>query len=150
MKIGERQQQGRGGAKARTVCPKCGKEYLETAGGKKGNSWKRIGLYCPSVICDYIIKDMVELIDEEEQVEISMMISMVAALEKLAELNNYEEILIQTIAGEPVTIDNEIENIRNFAENPEETFDLYVTADGIKELADGNIKSGEAIYRVIR
>lgn len=48
MKVGERQQQGRGGAKPKTICPKCGKEYLETAGGKKGKSWKRIGQYCPN------------------------------------------------------------------------------------------------------
>lgn len=61
MKVGERQQQGRRGAKPKTVCPKCGKEYLETAGGKKGKSWKRIGQYCPNPRCDYIIKDMVEL-----------------------------------------------------------------------------------------
>jgi hypothetical protein len=36
MKVGERQQQGRSGAKCKTICPKCGKEYLKTAGGKKG------------------------------------------------------------------------------------------------------------------
>lgn len=66
MKIGERQQQGRGGAKHKPVCPKCEKEYLETAGGKKGKSWKRIGLYCPNPACDYIIKDLVELEDTEE------------------------------------------------------------------------------------
>lgn len=61
MKVGERQQQGRRGSKPKTICPKCGKEYLETAGGKKGNSWKRIGLYCPNPECDYIIKE----VDEE-------------------------------------------------------------------------------------
>jgi ssDNA-binding Zn-finger/Zn-ribbon topoisomerase 1 len=65
MKIGERQQQGRGGAKPKTKCPKCGKEYLETAGGKKGKVWKRIGQYCPNPQCDYIIKDAVKLEEEE-------------------------------------------------------------------------------------
>ena len=57
MKVGKRQQQGRGGAKPKTLCPECGKEYLETAGGKNGNSWKRIGLYCPNPGCDYIKKE---------------------------------------------------------------------------------------------
>jgi hypothetical protein len=66
MKVGERKQQGRGNEKTKTICPKCEKEYLETAGGKKGNSWKRIGLYCPNPSCYYIVKDFVEFEDIEE------------------------------------------------------------------------------------
>lgn len=69
MKVGERKQQGRGGAKPKQICPKCGKEYLETAGGKKGTSWKRIGQYCPNPSCDYIVKDFVELEEETEPFE---------------------------------------------------------------------------------
>lgn len=67
MKVGERQQQGRGGAKPKIPCPKCKKEYLETAGGKKGKSWKKIGYYCPNPECDYIIKDLVQLEDTDEE-----------------------------------------------------------------------------------
>ncbi|WP_292372336.1 hypothetical protein [Methanosarcina sp. UBA411] len=65
MKVGERKQQGHGKAQ-KTICPKCGEEYLETAGGKKGNSWKKIGLYCPNPSCDYIVKDPVKLEEETE------------------------------------------------------------------------------------
>lgn len=67
MKVGERQQQGRGGSKPKTPCPKCDKEYLETAGGKKGKSWRRIRQYCPNPECDYIVKDQVELGEEKAQ-----------------------------------------------------------------------------------
>jgi ssDNA-binding Zn-finger/Zn-ribbon topoisomerase 1 len=42
----------------KTICPKCGKEYLRTAGRRHGKLWKRIGLYCPSPSCDFIIKDL--------------------------------------------------------------------------------------------
>ena len=35
MRVGERQQQGRGKTQ-KTICPKCEKEYLKTAGGKEG------------------------------------------------------------------------------------------------------------------
>ncbi|MDM7919652.1 MAG: hypothetical protein QUS12_10855 [Methanosarcina sp.] len=77
--------------------------------------------------------------------------SMIEALEKLAELNNYDEILVQTNAGEPTLIDFAIDDIRNFAEDPDQTFDLKVTEDSIRELDEnGFIKSGEALYKVVR
>lgn len=79
-----------------------------------------------------------------------MIMSMIEALEKLAELNNYDEILVQTNAGEPALIDFAIDDIRNFAEDPEEVFDLAVTEDSIRELDEnGYIKSVEALYRVV-
>lgn len=77
--------------------------------------------------------------------------SMIEALEKLAELNDYEEILVQTKAGEPTLIDFAIDDIRNFADDPDETFDLIVTEDTIRELDEnGCIKSGEELYKVVR
>lgn len=77
--------------------------------------------------------------------------TMIEALEKLAELNDYEEILVQTNVGEPTLIDFAIDDIRNFAEDPEEIFDLKVTEDGIRELDEnGYIKSEEALYKVVR
>jgi hypothetical protein len=77
--------------------------------------------------------------------------SMIEALEKLAELNNYEEILVKTNAGEPTFIDFAIDDVRNFAEDPDELFDLKVTEDSIRELDEnGYIKSGEALYKVVR
>lgn len=80
-----------------------------------------------------------------------MKMSMIEALEKLAELNNYDEILVQTNAGEPTLIDFAIDDIRNFAEDPDQTFDLKVTEDSIRELDEnGYIKSGEALYKVVR
>ncbi|MGB9131552.1 MAG: hypothetical protein WCB90_02925 [Methanosarcina sp.] len=73
------------------------------------------------------------------------------ALEKLAEINNYDEIQIQTNAGEPTLIDFAIDDIRNLAEDPEEIFDLKVTEDNIRELDEnGYIKSGEPLYRVVK
>ena len=44
-----------------------------------------------------------------------MKMTMIEALEKLAELNDYNEILVQTNAGEPKTIDFAIDDIRNYA-----------------------------------
>ncbi|MPM61517.1 hypothetical protein SDC9_108377 [bioreactor metagenome] len=80
-----------------------------------------------------------------------MKMSMIEALEKLAELNDYEEILVQTNTEEPTLIDLAIDDIRNFADDPDKTFDLIVTEDTIKELDEnGNIKSGEELYKVIR
>jgi hypothetical protein len=80
-----------------------------------------------------------------------MKMSMIEALEKLAELNDYEEILVQTNAGEPTLIDFAIDDIRNFADDPDETFDLIVTEDTIRELDEnGCIKSGEELYKVVR
>jgi hypothetical protein len=80
-----------------------------------------------------------------------MKISMIEALEWLKRLNNYEEILVKTNTGNPVTIDNEIDNIRNFAVDPDELFDLHVTEDSIRTLDEnGYIKSGEPLYKVVR
>lgn len=80
-----------------------------------------------------------------------MKMSMIEALEKLAELNDYEEILVQTNAGEPTLIDFAIDDIRNFADDPDEIFDLIVTEDTIRELDEnGYIKSEEELYKVVR
>jgi hypothetical protein len=67
MKVRERKQKGHSKTE-KTICPKCGKEYLETAGGKKGTGWKRIGQYCPDPACDYIVKDHMELVEETETI----------------------------------------------------------------------------------
>ena len=69
MKVGERKQQGREGAKAKTICPKCEEDYLKTAWITENRKWKRMGLCCPNPACDYMIKDFVELEDTEEEVE---------------------------------------------------------------------------------
>lgn len=80
-----------------------------------------------------------------------MKMSIIEALEKLAELNNYEEIQVQTNTGEPTLIDFAIDDIRNFAEDPEEGFNLSVTEDAIREYDEnGYIKGGEALYKVIK
>lgn len=80
-----------------------------------------------------------------------MKMSLVEALEKLAELNDYDEILVQTNDEEPTLIYFAIDDIRNSAEDPEKIFDLKVTEDGIRELDEnGYIKSGEALYRVVK
>jgi len=80
-----------------------------------------------------------------------MLMSLIEALEKLAELNNYDEILVQTNAGEPTLIDLAIDDIRNFAEHPDQTFNLEITEDSIREIDEnGYIKSGEALYKVVR
>lgn len=80
-----------------------------------------------------------------------MKMSMIEALEKLAELNDYEEILVQANTGEPTLIDFAIDDIRNFADDPDEVFDLIVTEDTIRELDEnGDVKSGEELYKVVR
>lgn len=80
-----------------------------------------------------------------------MKMSMIEALEKLAELNDYEEILVQTSTEEPTLIDLAIDDIRNFADDPDKTFDLIVTEDTIRELdQNGDIKGGEELYKVVR
>ncbi len=61
-----KRRQGQRGAKPKTVCPKCDKEYLKTAFGTEGKQFKRIGQYCPNPACDYIVKDFVELEEETE------------------------------------------------------------------------------------
>jgi len=62
-----KRRQGQRGSNPKTICPKCEKEYLKTAGGREERAWRRVGLYCPNPACDYMIKDFVELADEEEE-----------------------------------------------------------------------------------
>ncbi len=78
--------------------------------------------------------------------------TMIEALEKLAELNNYEEILVKIKDDdEPTPIDLEIDDIRKFADDPDQTFDLIVTEYTIRELDEnGNEKLGEPLYRVVK
>ena len=80
-----------------------------------------------------------------------MKVTIIEALEKLAELNNYEEILVKFNDDEPTLIDLEIDDIRNFADDPDQTFDLIVTEYTIRELDEnGNEKLGEPLYRVVK
>ncbi len=73
------------------------------------------------------------------------------ALEKLAELNNYEEILVKFNDDEPTLIDLEINDIRKFADDPDQTFDFVVTEYTIRELDEnGNEKLGEPLCRVVK
>ena len=77
--------------------------------------------------------------------------SIIEALEKLAELNNYEEILVKLKDDEPVLIDLEIDTIRKYADDPDQTFDLIVTEYTIRELDEnGNEKLGEPLYSVVK
>jgi hypothetical protein len=77
--------------------------------------------------------------------------SIIEALEKLAELNNYEEILVKLKDDEPVLIDLEIDAIRKYADDPDQTFDLIVTEYTIRELDEnGNEKLGEPLYTVVK
>jgi hypothetical protein len=80
-----------------------------------------------------------------------MKMTIIEALEKLAELNNYEEILVKFNDDEPTLIDLEINDIRKFAEDPDQTFDLIVTEYTIRELDEnGKEKLGEPLYRVVK
>lgn len=80
-----------------------------------------------------------------------MKMTIIEALEKLAELNNYEEILVKIKDDEPTSIDLEIDDIRKFADDPDQTFDLIVTEYTIRELDEnGNEKLGEPLYRVVK
>jgi hypothetical protein len=77
--------------------------------------------------------------------------TIIEALEKLAELNNYEEVLVKFNDDEPVLIDLEIDDIRKFADDPDQTFDFIVTEYTIRELDEnGNEKLGEPLYRVVK
>ncbi len=77
--------------------------------------------------------------------------TMIKALEKLAELNNYEDILVKTNATEPQLIEYAIEDIQRNAEDLDEEFDLRVTEDSIRGYDEnGYIKNGEALYKVVR
>ncbi|MDR3666404.1 MAG: hypothetical protein P4L35_06150 [Ignavibacteriaceae bacterium] len=77
--------------------------------------------------------------------------TMIEALEKLAELNDYDDILVQTNAGELKAIDFAIDDIRNYADDEDEIFDLEVTKETIGEFDEnGYVKLGEPLYRVVR
>lgn len=76
--------------------------------------------------------------------------TMIEALKKLEELNDYNEILVITNAGEPQLIENAIEDILRNAEDPEEVFDLRVNEETIRELdEEGYIKTGDPLYAVV-
>ena len=80
-----------------------------------------------------------------------MKMTMIEALEKLAELNNYDEILVQTNGGELKAIDFAIDDIRNYADDEDEILDLEVTEETIRELDEfGYIKNDEPLYRVVK
>ncbi len=77
--------------------------------------------------------------------------TMIEALEKLAELNNYDDVLVQTNAGELKAIDFAIDDIRNYADNEDEIFDLEVTEETIREFDEnGYLKREEPLYRVVK
>ena len=64
-----KRRQGQRGATPKPICPKCN-EYLKRTYTRSNEENKRayvgMGWSCPSVTCDYIIKDLVELEDEAE------------------------------------------------------------------------------------
>lgn len=53
MKIGTRQQQGRG-RKTKIPCPICNEHYLEPIRNTRG---QKVGMYCPNETCSYCKKD---------------------------------------------------------------------------------------------
>lgn len=61
----KKRRQGQKGATPKTVCPKCEKEYLKTAWMLENRRYKRVGLCCPNPSCDYMIKDWIEVEEEE-------------------------------------------------------------------------------------
>lgn len=75
--------------------------------------------------------------------------TMIEALKRIEVLNDFEDILVITNAGEPQLIENAIEDIMRNAEDPDEVFDLRVTKETIRELENGYIKSGEPLYAVV-
>lgn len=77
--------------------------------------------------------------------------TMIEALEKLAELNNYDDILVQTNAREPRLIEYAVEEVRNYSDDSDEIFDLRVTEDTIKAFDEnGYIQTGEPLYKVVK
>jgi hypothetical protein len=77
--------------------------------------------------------------------------TMIEALEKLAELNNYDDVLVQTNVGEIKAIDFAIDDIRNYADDEDEIFDLEVTEETIREFDEnGYLKREEPLYRVVK
>ena len=76
---------------------------------------------------------------------------MIEALEKLAELNNYDDVLVQTNVGELKAIDFAIDDIRNYADDEDEIFDLEVTEETIREFDEnGYLKREEPLYTVVK
>lgn len=76
--------------------------------------------------------------------------TMIEALEKLAELNDYDDILVQTNGGEQKIIEYAIEDEQR-AENPDELFDLRVTEDSIRKYDEnGYFDNNEPLYKVIK
>jgi hypothetical protein len=77
--------------------------------------------------------------------------TMIEALEKLAELNDYDDVLVQTNNGELKAIDFAIDDIRNYADDEDEIYDLEVTEETIREFDEnGYVKREEPLYRVVR
>jgi hypothetical protein len=77
--------------------------------------------------------------------------TMIEALEKLAELNNYDDVIVQTNVGELKAIDFAIDDIRNYADDEDEIFDLEVTEETIREFDEnGYLKREEPLYRVVK
>ena len=65
----KKRRQGQPGVKKiKEICPECG-EYLKTAWMLENRKYKRVGLCCPNPACGHIIKDYVELKDDEEETE---------------------------------------------------------------------------------
>jgi hypothetical protein len=77
--------------------------------------------------------------------------TMIEALEKLAELNNYDDVLVQTNVGELKAIDFAIDDIRNYADDEDEIFDLEVTEETIREFDEnGYLKREKPLYEVVK
>lgn len=67
-----KRRQGQRGATPKPICPKCGeilkRNYTrEVINGKQ--QYVASGWICPSSTCDYIVKDFVELEDNDERTE---------------------------------------------------------------------------------
>ena len=76
---------------------------------------------------------------------------MIEALEKLMELNNYDDVLVQTNVGELKAIDFAIDDIRNYADDEDEIFDLEVKEETIREFDEnGYLKREEPLYKVMK
>ena len=76
---------------------------------------------------------------------------MIEALEKLAELNNYDDVLVQTNVGELKAIDFAIDDIRNYADDEDEIFNLEITEETIREFDEnGYLKREEPLYIVVK
>jgi len=77
--------------------------------------------------------------------------TMIEALEKLAELNNYDDVLVQTNVGELKAIDFAIDDVRSYADDEDEIFDLEVTEETIRKFDEnGYLKREEPLYKVVK